>query len=252
MNALVRAELAKLCTRAHAAGLLVCMIFVPIAVASEIPKPGKGGTALSLDDPRLLALAVGTGFFVPLFFMALLGGVAFTQEFRYGTVTPTYLVEPRRRRVLAAKCVALALVSALISTLTLAVAVPFAVATIRSRGGEVTVGARFWQTVAVAFVVIAVYAVVGVAIGSLVRNQVTFVVAALVWMLAVEQMVIPAYMSVGRWMPMALVFVLLQQGPSVDPGGHLLSIAASGVLLVVYSVAVSAVAVRLISKRDVL
>ena len=62
MNALVRAELAKLCTRAHAAGLLVCMVFVPIAVASEIPKPGKGGAALSLDDPRLLALAVGTGF----------------------------------------------------------------------------------------------------------------------------------------------------------------------------------------------
>ena len=99
---------------------------------------------------------------------------------------------------------------------------------------------------------LAVYAVVGVAIGSLVRNQVTFVVAALVWMLAVEQMVIPAYMSVGRWMPMALVFVLLQQGPSVDPGGQLLSTTAAAVLLAVYSLAVFAVAVRLISKRDVL
>jgi ABC-2 type transport system permease protein len=252
VTALVRAELAKLCTRAYAGVLLVSMIFVPIALSSEIPEPGKGGTALSLDDPRLLALAVGTGFLVPLLFLALLGGVASTQEFRYGTITPTYLVEPRRHRVLAAKCVALALASALVTALTLAVAVPVAVALISSRGGDVTFGARFWQTVAGASVVMAVYAVVGVVIGALVRNQVTFVVAALVWMLAVEHMIIPAHMSVGRWLPVASAYVLMQLSPSVDPGGQLLSTTASGVLLAVFSVAASAVAVWLISKRDVL
>ena len=95
MTALISAELLKLCTRAHAGVLLVAMIFVPIAVSSEIPKPGKGGTALSIYDPDLLALATGTGFVVPMVFIALLGGVAVAQEFRYGTVTSTYLIEPR-------------------------------------------------------------------------------------------------------------------------------------------------------------
>lgn len=35
----------------------------------------------------------------------------------------------------------------------------------------------------------------------LVRNQVTGVVGVLVWMLAVKQIVIPAFPAVGRWMP---------------------------------------------------
>ncbi len=81
MTALISAELLKLCTRAHAGVLLVSMFFVPVAVSSEIPQPGKGGAASSIYDPDLLALAVGTGFVVPMVFIALLGGVAVTQEF---------------------------------------------------------------------------------------------------------------------------------------------------------------------------
>ena len=198
MTALIGAELLKLRTRAHAGVLLVSMIFVPIAVSSEIPKPGKGATALPLDDPDLLALATGIGFVVPMVLVALLGGVAVTQEFRYGTVTSTYLIEPRRHRVLAAKAIAMAVAALLTSALTLAVSAAVAVTLISSRGGEVIVGTRFWQTVVGSTVVMLVYGVVGVVIGALIRNQVVFVVTAFVWMLAVEHMIIPAHMSVGR------------------------------------------------------
>ncbi len=251
MTALISAELLKLCTRAHAGVLLVAMIFVPIAVSSEIPEPGKGGTDLSIYDPDLLALATGTGFVVPMVFIALLGGVAVTQEFRYGTVTATYLIEPRRNRVLIAKGVALAVASVLTTVVTLMVAVPVAVALISSRGGETVVGVRFWQTVAGGTVVMLVYAVVGVLIGALVRNQVVFVVAALVWMLAVEHMIIPAHMSVGRWLPVAAAYQLIQLGPSVDPDGRLLSVAASGILLAAYSTIVVVLAFRLTPGRDI-
>ena len=251
MTALICAELLKLCTRAHAGVLLVAMVFVPVAVSSEIPQPGKGGTALSIYDPDLLALASGTGFVVPMVFVALLGGVAVTQEFRYGTVTSTYLIEPRRHRILVAKGVALALASLLTTAVTLVVAVPVALALINSRGGEVAVGVRFWQTVAGGTAVMLVYAVVGVLIGALIRNQVVFVVAALVWMLAVEHMIIPAHMSVGRWLPVAAAYVVMQLGPSVDPDGELLSVAQSGLLLVAYAAAVVVLAVRLTPKRDI-
>ena len=54
-----------------------------------------------------------------------------------------------------------------------------------------SVTAQFWQTVAPAFVVMAAYGVIGVAIGALVTNQIAAVVGVLVWMLAIEQMVIP-------------------------------------------------------------
>ena len=251
MIGLVRAELLKLCTRAHAGVLLVAMIFVPIAVASEIPEAQGGGTALSLSDPDLLALATGTGFVVPMVFIALLGGVAVTQEFRYGTVTSTYLVEPRRHRVLVAKSCAVALASLVTTVVTLAVAAPVAVALITSRGGVVAVGSRLWLTVAGGTAVMLVYAVAGVAIGALVLNQVAFVVGALVWMLAVEHMVIPAHMSVGRWLPVAAAYQLVRLGPSVDPEGKLLPVAASGLLLAAYAVTVIALALRLTPRRDV-
>jgi ABC-type transport system involved in multi-copper enzyme maturation permease subunit len=251
MTALIDAELLKLSTRAHAGVLLVAMLFVPIAVSSEIPEPGRGGTALPIDDPDLLALAVGTGFVVPMVFVALLGGVAVTQEYRYGTVTSTYLIEPRRHRVLTAKIGALAVASLLTTAVTLKVAGPVAVALISTRGGHLHVGARFWQTVTGCAVVMLLYAVVGALIGALVRNQVAFVVAALVWMLAVEHLLIPAHMSLGRWLPVAAAYQLMQLGPSVDPDGRLLPLPASGLLLAAYATIVVLLAFALTPKRDI-
>ena len=85
---------------------------------------------------------VATCFGVPQVLMVLYGTLAFTQEFRYGTITSTYLGEPRRTRVLVAKWLALALVSAVITTATLALSVPFSSALIRSRDGDVTFAGR--------------------------------------------------------------------------------------------------------------
>ncbi len=81
---------------------------------------------ISLDDPDLLANIVGNGFGAPQVLMTLLGVLAFTQEFRYGTITSTYLGEPRRTRVLVAKGLSLALASVVITTVTLAVTSPSA------------------------------------------------------------------------------------------------------------------------------
>jgi hypothetical protein len=207
---------------------------------------------MSLDDPSLLAVVVGVGFGVPLVLVVLLGGVSFTQEFRYGTVTSTYLVEPRRTRVLIAKWISMTLVSVVITMATLVVSVPVGIALISSRDGEVSLGMQFWQMVAASFAVMAVFGIIGVAIGALVRNQITAVVAVLVWMLAVEQIVIPAYPTVGRWMPGATTYALMQLGPSYDPEGKLLSVFVSGLVLAAYAAVAVTLALRLSPKRDVL
>jgi ABC-2 type transport system permease protein len=253
VKALILAELLKIrSTRTQVALLLATLAFVPWTAALTIPKKGTENVPVSLDDPRLLAVAVGNSFGAPLVLMLLLGGVAFTQEFRYGTVTSTYLVEPRRTRILVAKWVNLALVGVVVTTLTLIVSVPFSAALIGFRGGEVSLGATFWKMAAAGFVVMAVFGVIGVAIGALVRNQITAVVAVLVWMLAVEQLVINSYPVVGRWMPGATTFVLLQMGPTIDPDGKLLSASAAGLLLAAYTAVAVLLALRLTPKRDVL
>jgi hypothetical protein len=92
-----------------------CAVRGPGVAAARDARPGgtddrgdraEGGdknAPVSLDDPGLLAGIVGIGFGVPEVIVVLLGGLAFTQEFRYGTATSTYLGEPRRTRVLVAK-----------------------------------------------------------------------------------------------------------------------------------------------------
>jgi len=253
VKALVHAELIKLrSTRMTAVLLSATLGLVMLTIATNVPGVFGGTGLLSLDDPRLFAIVVGVGFGVPQVMMALLGVLAFTQEFRYGTASSTYLSEPQRTRVLVAKWLSLGLASVAITVVTLAVSVPFGIALIRSQAGEVSVGAQLLQTVSAAFAVMAAYGVIGVAIGALVRNQIAGVVGVLVWMLAVEQIVVPVLPAVGRWMPWGASSSLLQLGPSYGFDGELLSAQMGGLVLAGYAAAAVALALRITPKRDVM
>ena len=253
MKALLQAELLKLRSTRTTAGLLFATLgLVALTVASGVPKVGAAEGPLSLDDPGLLADVVATCFGVPQVLMVLYGTLAFTQEFRYGTITSTYLGEPRRTRVLVAKWLALALVSAVITTATLALSVPFSSALIRSRDGDVTFAGHFWGVVAIGFVVLAAYGVIGVAIGALLRNQVAAVVGVIVWMTAIEFTVIPSFPDVGRWMPLGATSSLFQIGPTLGLDGNLLSVPVAGLVLLAYTAAAVVLALHLTPRRDVL
>ena len=251
MKALLDAELLKMrSTRATALLVLATLVLAVLTVATSVPGVMEENSSISLDDPDLLAMMVGNGFGAPQVLMTLLGVLAFTQEFRYGTITSTYLGEPRRTRVLVAKGLSLALASIVITIMTLAVSVACGIALIRSQDGNVTVTGQFWQTVGAGFVVMAAYGVVGVAVGALVPNQIAAVVGVLIWMLAVEQMVIPLFPEVGRWMPFAAASSLMQVGSSY--GDTLLSVAMGGLVLLGYTAVTVVLALIVTPKRDVL
>jgi len=101
-----------------------------------------------------------------------------------------------------------------------AVSVGVCVPLIRSRGGSVTAHAELWQVAAAALAVMAIYGMIGVSVGALVRNQIAAVVGVLVWMLAVEQVVISSLPAIGRWMPAGATFGLLQLGAEATTRGH--------------------------------
>lgn len=251
MRALLHAELLKLrSTRATALLALATLLLAVLTVATSVPAVLDENASLSLDDPDVLASVVGTGFGAPLVLMSLLGVLAFTQEFRYGTITSTYLGEPRRTRVLVAKGLSLALASVVITTATLAVTLTLSVALIRSQGGDVTFAAQFWRTVAAGFVVMAAYGVVGVAIGALVPNQIAAVVGVVIWMTAVEQMAIPIVPEAGRWLPFAAASSLMDLSASY--GVQLVSPAVGGLVLLGYTATFVALAMRTTPRRDVL
>lgn len=113
-------------------------------------------------------------------------------------------------------------------------------------------GAQFWQTTAAAFGVMALYAVIGVALGGLIRNQIIAVSALLVWMLAVEWIVVPSYPSVGRWLPLGAASAVMQLEPSIGLAGQLLPAALGGLVLAAYAAVAAVLALRFAPQRDVL
>lgn len=251
MKALLEAEVLKMrSTRATALMVLATLAIAALTVATTVPGVIEENAWISLNDPDLLANVVGNGFGAPLVLMTLLGVLAFTQEFRYGTVTSTYLGEPRRMRVLVAKGLSLVLASVVITSMTLAVSVIFGIALIRSQDGNVTFTAQFWETVAASVVAMAAYGVIGVAVGALVPNQIAAVVGVLIWMLAIEQMVIPLFPEVGRWMPFAAASSLMQLGSSY--GDQLLSVALGGLVLFGYTAVTVVLTLLVTPRRDVL
>jgi ABC-type transport system involved in multi-copper enzyme maturation permease subunit len=253
VTALVRAELLKLRSTRLPLGLLVATLaLVAVTIAVSVPQADAQDVPLTLDDPRLLAVTVGGSLGVPQVIAVLLGVLTATQEHRYGTVTSTYLVEPRRSRVLVAKCLSSVIGGLTIAVVSLAFSVVATVALIRSRDGDATAGSLLWQVLAGGLLVLALYGVIGVAIGALVRNQVAAVVAVLVWMLAVEYLLLPAFPSLGRWTPLGTTSAVLQQGPVLDLSASLLSAPVASAVLVGYTVAVAAAAMVVAPRRDVL
>lgn len=253
MRALLRAEWLKLrSTRSTRGLLLAAFALTVLTVVVNIPHAGPGRGPLSLDDPTVLADVMGIGFGVPVVLMVLLGTLAFTQEFRYGTMTSSYLAEPRRRRVLLAKWLSLVLAGFAVAVAALVLTGALGAVLLDARGGRVTSTGHLFAVTAGAFPVMAAYGLIGVALGALVRNQVAAVVGVLVWLLAVEQIVILSFPAVGRWMPGGASDALLGLGPALDLDGKLLSPAGGGLLLFGYAAAAVVSALAVVPRRDVL
>src|SRR3954453_24225393 len=126
MSALIRAELLKLgTTRVFWVYIASTLAFVPLSVALAINNGPRDFTLASSDNIRNVMAAASAGSLV----MLLLGISMTAGEFRHNTATTTFLITPDRRRVLAAKFAAGALVGVCVglaaSVLTLAIALPW-------------------------------------------------------------------------------------------------------------------------------
>ena len=253
MIALTRAELVKLRSTRMLGWLLVgTLAMVLVTIVASVPSTGSTNNPTSLDDPALLARMVGVSFLWPQLTVALLGVLAYTQEERHGTITATRLVEPRPHRVLAAKAGALVLASAVIAIATLVVSTAAIITLIRTRHGNATLGAEFWQVAAAVFAVLALSGLIGLAVGTLVRNQIVAVTATLVWLTAGEHLLIEALPQVARWTPVGATAALLQLGAEATTSGTLLNAPIGGLLLAGYTAATVVLALVIAPRRDVL
>jgi ABC-2 type transport system permease protein len=247
MKNLIHAELLKLRTTRMIYGLaLAALAFVPLSVASAIISAGKsgGGPALGTGEGIRGVMSAGSSGSLTVL---IIGILIIAGEFRHGTVTSTFLVSPKRGKVVGAKIVAAGLVGTGIAIasamLTLAISLPWLASKhihlhILSHNVAVVLLGGIAAT--------AIYAAVGVGVGSLIRNQTAAVVVALGWVLVAESLLIGFAHEIGRWTPGGAAAAL--DGVSRD---GLLPMWGGAVLFVAYGLLFAAGGTRFIMRRDV-
>jgi hypothetical protein len=250
MSALVRAELLKLRTVRLPLWLLVTTLaLVALSVVATVLTAGIEGSPLALEDPELLARAVASASGGNIL-IVVLGILMLTQEFRFGTATPSFLTTPKRGRVVVAKLVAVSLTGALFAALSVLLALGLSLALIAVRSGETTFDATVLQVLAGVFLVLLLYGPIGIGVGALVRNQIAAVVVVLAWIFVAEQLLVALLPEVGRWTPGGGTAAVLQLGDLATTRGELLPVWGGALLLVGYAVVLSAVGARVTLRRD--
>lgn len=251
MTALVRAELLKLRTVQLPFWLLVTtLLLVALGVAATVLTAGAEGNPLAVDDPELLARAVASASGGNVL-LAVLGILMLTQEFRFGTATPSFLTTPKRGRVVAAKLVAVVLAGAVFAVLSVLLALVLSYALIAVRGGDAVLDGTVVEVLAGCLLVLVLYGPIGIGVGALVRNQIAAVVVTLAWMFVVEQLLVALLPEIGKWTPGGATAAVLQLGDLATAGrGDLLPPWAGALLLVGFALLLAGLGARLTLRRD--
>jgi ABC-2 type transport system permease protein len=255
VTALVRSELRKLLTtQVWFWMLLIALALTALFVVGTILSDGvEGNTSPPLATPegqRNLFAITASG---AAFLSAVLGIIGITGEYRHFTVTPTFLATPRRGRVVAAKLVVYAGVGLLFGVLSAVLVTAMAVPWLSARGVDVSLTAnRIPLVILAAVIVVGIYGILGVGVGSLVRNQVAAVVITLAYLFVVENILaaLPWVRDhLSKWLPGQAAQAVTQ----VQAGGSatLLDPWQGGLVLAAYGLVFAILGSLLTVRRDV-
>jgi ABC-2 type transport system permease protein len=207
-------------------------------------------TSLSLGDP-LTQIATDAGVrhiftagrdFAVLFIA--LGAIGAAGEFRHQTAVPTFLATPARSRVLAAKAVAYAYVGLLVALTCVAVQMALALPWLASNGQAV----HPWDAAVAEPAITAVlaglaYTSLGVALGTLLRNQVVALVVTFGWFAVAENALATITPGISRFLPGGVL--------SGTDQTDLLAAPAAIALLGAYALTLCVLAARTTLRRDI-
>jgi ABC-2 type transport system permease protein len=240
----IASEVGKLTsTRSIYAMLAGLVAIVAIGVVATTTDGEPGSLIAPLEHQVFLNVSLTIA---PLFGL-LLGLRSFTDEFRFGSIVPTLLASPVRRRVLGAKLVATAAAGVALSLAAVAISIAVGVPILAVKGIEIT-----WSTGALALVVgrligaTVLWTAIGVGLGLAVKHQVAAIAGALVWILAAEGILSGLVPNVAKYFPGAAGFAVVGINPA-----ELLTPGLGALLLGAYAVVAIAAGGFLMQRRDI-
>ena len=185
-------------------------------------------------------------------FVLILGIIGMTGEYRHMTITSTFLATPRRGRIVAAKGLAYALLGAAIAIVNVVVVTGLAAVTLAGRDHAPIEPSMVGTILFGVTLGLALYAVVGVSVGALLKNQVGAIIAAIVWVLLVESLISVFVEGVGKWLPGGALNATMNVTANSDlTSANLLPVWGGALVLLAYAVAFSTLAAFTTVKRDI-
>jgi ABC-2 type transport system permease protein len=245
MNALVKAELLKIRTlRSVWWTAMAVLAAIPFLIASNIALTDDvQGRLNTAEGVRNVFSAASSGL------MLIVGILVMAGEFRHGTAASTFLATPDRARVVKAKLISGSLVGVVFAALATVVALAVGVPWLEAKHVDLAAHA---DDVALAlvgsFVATTLYALVGVGLGVLLRNQTVAITVAMGWLFIVEGALIAFVPDLGRWLPGGAAGAL---SGATGPNADLLPMWGGALLFTAYGLAFAAAGTRLITRRDV-
>jgi ABC-2 type transport system permease protein len=155
------------------------------AIFGGVGTTARGPAIPEAQLPLLIfSFATSVGYVFPV----LLGALAVTSEFRFQSLTPTFLAMPRRTVVLGGKLVTLFLAGAVFGVVALIASIGAGASVLSAFGIDPLLGEPdTWAFIGRSVLAMALWAAIGVGLGALVPSQ----VAAIVIVLAFTQFVEP-------------------------------------------------------------
>lgn len=189
-------------------------------------------------------------------FAIILGIMLMAGEFRHGTAVATFLTAPKRGSVLAAKLGMAAIAGVLLMWISTGFSflAGFLVLSTFEEAGSPSED-LFLNTLVAATIGGAVLGVIGVAIGTLVRNQMLAITGALIYLFVIDPILLTFLPDTGKYLPTGLITAMLAidiDAPQLgfDTSSYLPPLEATGILLI-YGLVFGAVAIATSLKRDI-
>ncbi len=246
MTRLFATELLKLTTVRMVYGLLGALLLIVLIgnVAGILSTPSS---ELETEEDQAAAFGAAAA---GIIFVLLLGVMLMAGEFRHGTITQTLLITPRRWRVLVAKLLAAAVLGLAFGVLAELFSLIVAVPLLESKGVDLQLGGDALDLVFGTLLASALCGMLGVALGTAIRNQVVAIVVVFATLLIVEHILTAA--TSGRWPDAQKFFPGHAVAAVVDPGDDSISSREGGAaVLVGYIIVLAGVGGRFVLPRDV-
>lgn len=245
---LIRGELLKLRTTRMIYGFVGgLLVIIGILVVVTVIDASAADLSREEDQADMYG-AAATG----IIFILLLGVMIMSGEFRHGTITQTLLITPNRWKVLAGKLIATGIAGFFIGVIAEVFTFVLFVPLLEIKGVDVIFEDEARSYVIGSILATTLWGPLGVAVGSLMRNQVAAIIVVFASLLIVEPILTGVLEGRGgrleeipKYFPVHVISGVIGDDPTA------LSRVASLAVMAVYLAVLSALGGRFVLSRDV-